>query len=262
MERILMPFVDIGKERINYVERGASTSAQLRTPVVFIHGAGSSHLIWGSQVRALGDRARALALDLPGHFKSDGVGRDSIAAYAEVVLQFLDALALERAIVVGHSMGGAIAQSLALAYPDRVAALALVATGARLRVSPAFLEGFQNDFENTVDKISAYYFARDADPRLIEKSAALLRACGQLIVLGDFTACNGFDASERIPQISVPTLVLGGTEDQLTPPKSSEFLAVKIPDAQLVLIDGAGHHVMIEKADAVNRVLKEFVQRN
>jgi pimeloyl-ACP methyl ester carboxylesterase len=255
-----MPTLDLGKEKIYYVERGASTNARQGTPVVFIHGAGSSHLIWGAQVRALGDRARALALDLPGHFKSQGSGRDTITAYAEVVRGFLDALAIERTIIAGHSMGGAIAQTLALAYPDRVAALALIATGARLRVSPSFLEEFQNDFDNTVDKIIAYYFARGADPRLIEKSAAVLRACGQPIVLGDFNACNDFDATARLAEIRVPTLVLCGTADQLTPPKSSEFLASQIPNAQLALIEGAGHHVMIEKPDAVNRALSEFVR--
>jgi len=255
-----MPFIEIGNEKIYYVERGgASTPAQRATPIVFIHGAGSSHLIWGAQVRALGDVARVMALDLPGHSKSQGSGRDSITAYAEVVREFLDVLAVERAIIVGHSMGGAIAQTLALAYPDRVAALALIATGARLRVSPAFLEGFQNDFNATVNQIIAYYFARDADASMVEKSAALLRTCGQAVVLGDFSACNAFDVSERVAQISVPTLVLCGREDQMTPLKFSEFLAAKIPNVQLAVIDRAGHHVMIEQADAVNRALSDFI---
>ncbi len=256
-----MPFVQVGDEKIYYVERSDDSLARRGMPVVFIHGAGSSHLIWGAQVRALGDVTRTYALDLPGHSKSKGQGRDSINAYAEVARVFMDALAIERAVIAGHSMGGAIAQTLALAYPDRVAALALIATGARLRVHPAFLEGFRNDFDNTVEKIIAYYFAANADPRMVEKSAALLRACGQRVVFGDFSACNAFDVSERLAKIRMPTLVVCGREDQLTPPKSSDFLAANVPHARLELIEGAGHHVMIEKPDIVNRALMEFVQK-
>ena len=256
-----MPFVEIEREKIYYVERGASTNAQQGAPIVFIHGAGSSHLIWGAQLRALGDVARALALDLPGHHKSQGAGRDSIDAYAQVALQFLDARVIPRAIIVGHSMGGAIAQTLALAHPERVAALALVATGARLRVSPVFLDGFQNDFDATVDKIIAYYFAAGADARMIEKSASLLRACGPRVVLGDFSACDAFDATERLAQIRARTLVICGRADQLTPPKYSEFLAARIPNARLTLIEGVGHHVMIERAEEVNRALREFISQ-
>lgn len=271
-----MPTINLGFESISYIERGSSS-----VPMVFIHGAGSSHLIWGAQVRAFGDVARAIALDLPGHSKSHGLASktppmqaegsagavplpaayDSITAYGVVVRDFLDALEIQQAILIGHSMGGAIAQTLALDHPERVAALALVATGARLRVSPAFIDGFRADFDATVDQIIAHYFAPDADPRMLQKSAALLRACGQSIVLGDFSACNGFDATERLSEIRAPTLVLSGRADALTPVKYSEFLASRIPQAELKIIDGAGHHVMLEKAEEFNRVLREWLQR-
>ena len=249
-----MPFVDIGSEKIYFIERPGQG-----TPIIFIHGAGSSHLIWGMQMRALGERTRVIALDLPGHNKSQGTGRDSIDAYAEVVCAFLDALAIPRAVIVGHSMGGAITQTLALMHPARVAALALIGTGARLRVLPAFLEGMQNDFDGTVDKIIQYYFAEGADPRMVEKSAAQLRACGQSVVLGDFGACNRFDVTGRLADIRAPTLVVCGREDQLTPLKYSEFLAAKIPGAWLAVIDRAGHHVMVEQPEPVNRALSKLL---
>lgn len=250
-----MPTANLGDQRIYFVERGSGG-----VPVVFIHGAGSSHLIWGAQVRALGDSARALALDLPGHYKSPGRGRDSITAYADVVRGFLDALAIQRAIIVGHSMGGAIAQTLALTYPNRVAALALVASGARLRVSPAFLDGFRKDFDAAVDRVITHYFAANANARLVVKSAELLRACGQRVVLDDFSACNSFDVTERLAEISAPTLVLCGREDAMTPLKFLEFLAAAIPQAQLAVVEGAGHHVMLEKPEVVNRALLSWIQ--
>src|SRR5574341_1375198 len=103
-----MPFITVSSEQIYYIERGHGV------PVVFIHGAGSNHLICGAQVQALGDTARAIALDMSGHGRSQGAGRESIDAYSDHLIAFLDALSIERVILVGHSMGGAIVLKLAL----------------------------------------------------------------------------------------------------------------------------------------------------
>ncbi len=250
-----MPFAKIGIEQIYYAQIGEGS-----TPIIFLHGAGGSHLIWGSQLRALGAITRALALDLPGHGKSSGRGRDSIEASRDVVVAFLDALKLERAIVVGHSMGGAITQLLALSHPDRVAGIALVGTGARLRVLPAVLDGILNDFDHTARMLTEYSFAPAADTDLLEQSEMQLRACDPRVTHGDYAACNAFDVMERVAEIRAPTLVICGKQDRMTPPKYSEYLASKIPNARFVLIEGAGHNVMIEKPEAVNRALIEFAK--
>ncbi len=250
-----MPFAPTPTGNIYFSYHGARG-----IPIVFIHGAGSSHLIWGAQVRALGTIARAVALDLPGHGKSSGAGRDSIAAYANDVLAFLDARQIERAILVGHSMGGAIAQMLALEQPARVAALALVATGARLRVAPQILDGILNDFAGTAHLIARAQFANE-NADAFAKVKAQLRACGPNVVRGDFAACNAFDGMERVAAIRAPTLVLCGRADALTPLKYSEYLAAKIPGAQLIVVEGAGHALMLEKPAEVNRAVVEFVQR-
>ncbi len=249
-----MPFLKVGSEQIYYIERGQGL------PIVFIHGAGSSHLIWGAQVSALGRVSRAIALDLPGHNKSAGVGCDSIEAYRELVLGFLDALSIRRAVLVGHSMGGAIAQSVTLAQPDRVAALALIGTGARLRVLPALLDSESASFDNVVRKVTQDSFAAGADATLVQKAEVQLLACDPRVVSGDYAACNAFDVMERVGEIRAPTLVVCGVEDRMTPPKYSEFLASKIPNAHLEMIGSAGHQVMIEQPEAVNGALVEFVQ--
>lgn len=248
-----MPFISIVGNKIYYLERGQGL------PIVFLHGAGSSHLIWGSQFNFLSHLGRAIAFDLPAHNKSEGPGRESVVEYADDLSEILDSLAIDRGMLVGHSMGGAIALAYALARPDRVAALGLIATSARLQVLPAFLEGFRTDFDRTVDKIIAYYFGPEADARMIEKSAAQLRASGQAIVLSDFSACDKFDVRDRLAEIRTPTLVICGAADQLTPPKFSEFLADKILGARLALVEKAGHHVMIEKPETVNLTLMSFV---
>ncbi len=249
-----MPFVTVGSEQIYYIERGH------RIPVIFIHGAGSSHLVWGAQSRALGDTSRAIALDLPGHGKSQGAGRESIDAYCGLLLAFFDALAIGRAVLVGHSMGGAISLELALSHSERVAALGLISTGARLRVLPAILDGVLNDLDKTVRTITENSFEAGADGALIQKSEAQLRACDPHVLHGDYVACNSFDAIDRVSEIRAPALVICGREDRMTPPKYSEFLANRIPNARLEWIERAGHQVMIEQPDAVSRALIDFVK--
>lgn len=250
-----MPWAQVAGQTIYYIERG-----QQGTPMVFIHGAAGSHLHWGLQVRALGDVTRAVALDLPGHGRSDPPGRNSIEAYRDVILGLLDALGFERAVIVGHSMGGAIAQTLALSHPDRVAGLGLVGTGARLRVLPAILDGVLNDFDHIAGLVTEYSYAPGLDPEFRQRAEEEFRTCPPLVTHGDFSACDQFDIMPRIAEIRAPTLVICGREDRMTPVKYSVYLAKNIPHAYLVLIDNAGHSVMIEQPDVTSQALMDFVE--
>jgi pimeloyl-ACP methyl ester carboxylesterase len=250
-----MPFAQVAGQNIYYIEKGT-----LGTPVVFVHGAGSNHLIWGLQVRALGEDTRTLALDLPGHGRSDPPGRASVEAYSDAVLGFLDALNIERAIVVGHSMGGAIAQTLALAHPDRVAALGLVGTGARLRVLPTILTGVTTDYDAVVKLIVECSYAPGLDPGFRKRAEDELRVCPPQITGGDYGACDRFDVMSQIAEIKAPALVVCGREDRMTPAKYAVYLATNIPNAYLVFIDHAGHSVMVEQPDELNKTLQDFVE--
>ncbi len=249
-----MPFTSLINQKIYYSELGKHG-----IPIVFVHGAASSHLVWGAQVRALGEIARAVAIDLPGHGRSDPPGRNTIAGYCDAILGLLDAFEFDCAVIVGHSMGGAIAQTLALSHPDRVAGLGLIGTGARLRVLDAILNGVLDDFDATAQIVVDNSYAANLSPVMRERAIAEFRACPAQVTHGDFVACNGFDIMARVAEIRVPTVVICGKEDRMTPYKYSEFLASKIANARLTLVDNAGHSVMIEQAEAVNRALKEFV---
>jgi pimeloyl-ACP methyl ester carboxylesterase len=230
-------------------------------PVIFVHGSGSNHAIWLPQIRALAPIARTVAIDLPGHGKSDLPGRNTVDAYCDVVLRLLDALQFERAVIVGHSLGGAMAQTIALSHPDRVAGLGLVGTGARLRVLPAILDGVLNDFEKTAPFIIENAYAPDLADAMRARAMAELRACDPQVTHGDFAACNAFDVTARLGEIRAPTIVICGKQDRMTPVKYSEYLVSKIAGAQIVLVDNAGHSVMIEQPDAVSRALFEFVKK-
>ena len=256
-----MPFANVGTDKIFYAEHGyASAAARRGIPIIFAHGAAASHLVWGAQVRALGEITRAVALDLPGHGRSPLPGRNSIDAYRDVVLGLLDALRFDRAVIVGHSMGGGIAQTLALSHPDRVAGLGLVGTGARLRVLPAILDGVLSDFGATAQLVVENSFAPALDAAMRARAVAEFRACPAAVTHGDFFACNAFDILARVSEIRAPTLVVCGRQDRMAPIKYSEFLMSKIPQARLTLIENAGHSVMIEKAEEVNRALSDFMR--
>jgi len=252
-----MPYVETGEEKLFYTEaRGPEHGPR----VVLVHGAGGSRLHWPPQLRRM-DGATVYSLDLPGHGRSGGFGCETIEAYASVVARFLDAVGISAPVVVGHSMGGAVAQQLALSQHGRLAALILVGTGAKLRVAPSILDGIQGDFEEALESITAYAWSPGADPELKELGREALRETGAEVLYRDFQACDGFDVMERVDKITLPTLVLVGSEDRLTPVKYSRYLAERIPEADLVVMEGAGHMVMLEQPDEVGGVVKGFLTK-
>lgn len=236
--------------------------AETELPVVLLHGAGGMHLSWPPEIRRL-PGYRVYALDLPGHGKSDQVGGlQSIAAYAQRIQAWLEAVDLSGAIFVGHSMGGAIALELALQFPDQVLGLGLISTGARLRVHPDLLAAADSPttFYHAIETIVSWSFSPQAPARLTELVKQRLGEVRPSVLHGDLSACDRFDASEALEKVACPVLVVCGTEDRMTPLRSSQFLAGQIPQTQLVTIQDAGHMVMLEQPQATAAALAAFLQ--
>lgn len=235
---------------IFHFSHGAENAS--RPPLVFIHGAGGTHLHWPHQVRRLHGQ-RIFALDLPGHGKSAGIGSQSISDYASQIVAFLDEARLNAAVFIGHSMGSAIALTLALDFPKRVLGLGLVGSGARLRVHPQILESTASDllFPHAIKLINDAEFSANVNPRLKELAAQRMTEIRPSVLHGDFLACNEFDAMSRLGEISKPTLILCGADDILTPVKYSEYLHNQIVNSRLVIVPDAGHMVMLEAPQTV-----------
>jgi pimeloyl-ACP methyl ester carboxylesterase len=248
-----MPSLQVGENSLFYAKSPGDGRA-----TILIHGAGGSHLHWPASLRRLPGPA-VYAIDLPGHGRSEGGGRQRVEDYAAVVLGFMDAVGLQHSILIGHSMGGAIAQTVALCAPQRVVGLVLVGTGARLRVAPAILSGLEQDFDQTVQLLSEWTWGPGAEARLVAEGRRQMLEVGSAVLLGDFLACDRFDVREQAGRIAAPTLAITGSEDRMTPPRFGEWLADHIPGARFVLVEGAGHMVALERPEEVAAAVQHWL---
>jgi pimeloyl-ACP methyl ester carboxylesterase len=173
----------------------------------------------------------------------------------------MTAIEVKRAIIVGHSMGGAIALNLALEHPTVVAGLGLVSTGARLRVHPTIMEltAVPETFAEGIEQISAWSFGPRADPRLVELAAKRMLETPQHVFQADFAACDVFDVRERLSEIRTATLVICGSEDRMTPVRFAQSLAEHISGAALTILPEAGHMAILEQPQAILGAFKNFL---
>ncbi len=227
---------------------------------LFIHGAGGSHRSFPAALRQLRSISPIL-VDLPGHGASAGPGRGSIADYALDIVALLDALALDSAILLGHSMGGAIAQWLALEHAERVSAIMLAGTGARLPVNPALISGIVEDPRATIGQLARWMWARQASPESKRQSADIMLATDPAVIQSDFIACDNFDVSRRLAEIAVPTLILAGEQDRMTPLALSRDLSRGIKGSAFALLANAGHMMLLEQPARSAEVIEQWLNR-
>lgn len=265
-----MPFVQIRDERIFYTHHPSDSALNL----VLIHGSGGTHAHWPEGLRSL-DLASVYALDLPGHGASGGKGRTSVQQYADFIQDFVQALGLENLVLAGHSLGGAIAQTLGLRRDGdgedgvirggdvtppylSLVGLILVGTGARLRVDPAILDRLLTDFPGAIDTICEFAFGPEASAELVAQCRAELLKNNPAVIHADYDACDRFDQMEAVSCIRVPTGVISGEADRLTPVKYGNYLYNKIPNAQHCVIPNAGHMMTLEKPEAITHCIAKI----
>lgn len=221
--------------------------------LVFIHGAGCTGGVFAAQTSAF---AGSQALTLPGHATPGEP--ESIAEMADAVADALRERGIDDAILVGNSMGGAIALELALRHEPWLRAVALVGSGAKLRVSAAIFDAIRADFPAAVTMLTGYFFAEPREDLAGPIAAEMLRV-GREQTLRDFAACDGFDVSARLGEIDIPVMALTGERDVMTPPKFAALLADRIPGGISRILPGAGHLAMVERPNETNEALRAFV---
>jgi pimeloyl-ACP methyl ester carboxylesterase len=197
----------------------------------------------------------AQAIGLPGH--PTGSGFRTIKRYTESVREYLEENGITNPILVGHSMGGAIAIEYALSHTD-LEGLVLVGTGARLRVRQDLMTKITKDYDEASRSIAQLSVSPSCDPLLLERIAREMLRIDADVTYGDFEACNSFDRMNDVSKIATQTLIVCGADDLLTPPKYSEYLHKKIQNSKLIIMPRAGHSVMLEKYREFNEAVEAF----
>lgn len=213
-------------------------------PLVLLHGAGGTGAFWAPIRARLGDLP-TLAPDLPGRRAQPGPPRATTAEMAAFLAETVLLPDLGPVVLVGHSMGSAVAMELALASPPlargQIHGVILISAGARLRVLPAILAAQEEA-------------ASAAPPGALDEGG-----CPPATTLADWRAVDRFDHLHDAAAISVPTRILVGSEDVLTPPKYAAWLAARVPGAVVEVVEGAGHMLPVEHPDRVAAALRAAV---
>ena len=229
-----------------------------RPSLLCVHGSGGRGLVFNHQINGLGSAVNVAAIDLPGHGDTRGPSMTVVDEYADWLGDFLAAGSV-RPVLLGSSLGGAVIMTLALKRPSLIKGLVLVGTGSRLRVLPAILDGIQKDHEATVKLIVQFAYAPQSGEMMQAQAVKQMLQTPAQVLWGDFTACNGYDVSGRLGELKMPTLVVVGEEDKLTPPKYAQFLSEHIPGARMVTIPQGGHMVYLERPEPFNQAVLEFL---
>lgn len=257
--------IDVGRLTMNAVVAGNGR------PIVLIHGLGWDNTLWGRQVERLSDRYKVIAGDTRGHGGTDKpAGPYSIDQFAEDWAALMDHLALGQALVLGFSLGGMIAQRLALMRPDLVGALILASTTCRVP------ESSRNHMEERISAMRAAGPAaaaqvaarsvfseawRDRNPDRLASFVAWRAGQDHTALVEAMRATADFDVTAELGNVNVPTLVLTGTGDTLMPPSAQSLIGQYLPAAQSASI-AAGHMISVEEPDQFDLILENFLARH
>lgn len=225
--------------------------------LLFIPGSGAGKEAWTYQTEHF---ANSEAVALPGH--PEGKPCSSVEEYMEWLRGYIQQHRYHDIVLAGHSMGSAVALLYGLKYSTEVKGLILIGAGARLKVLPASLTALEAMVpdKDAWRKFLEQRFSRVA-PRVRQAVVEARMKIGAAVTLNDFHCCDKFDVMDRLQNIKLPTLVICGNEDEMTPVKYSNFLAGKIEGAVQVVVDGVTHYGHMEKPEEYNRAIEEFMAR-
>src|SRR6201747_2787519 len=235
--------------------------------IVLLHGAGFDHTTWALHSRWFAQHGfGVLTPDMPGHRRSSGAPLATIADMADWTAALLDAAGAAKARLVGHSMGSLIAIETAARHPTRVSALSLIGTAATMTVGPDLLKAAEANDPAAIDMVSIWGLGFAAElggslaPGLWMHSGAqrVLQQCRPGVLFNDLAACNAYqNALTAAAGVTVPTTIILGERDMMTPAKAGKALAAALPNSKTVVLRGAGHMMMVERPDELLAALQD-----
>jgi pimeloyl-ACP methyl ester carboxylesterase len=247
--------VSVGSESIYYAASGV---AEAGSAVLFLHEAGGSGATWNGQLVGLAQRARCLVPDLPGHGQSTGFGFQTIAAYRNAMIGFLDALAIRWPVVIaGVCLGAAIAVDLALHAPERVAGLVLTGLQEGGRVSPALFQQIARG--EAPDAFIESMFSEAVSPRLKTEQLKRWRVACPTVRHGDLVALSRYPLMEALKRLRHRVIMVAGEKDRSISPADVAQLATAAPRGEAVMIPAAGTLSMLEQPERFNQLVGDFL---
>jgi pimeloyl-ACP methyl ester carboxylesterase len=235
--------------------------------IVLLHGAGFDHSTWALHSRWFAHHGyNVLAPDLPGHGRSSGAPLPTIAGMADWTADLIDAAGAAKARLVGHSMGSLIALETAARHPAKVSALGLIGAAAAMTVGPDLLKAAEANDHAAIDMVSIWGLGFQAElggslaPGLWMHSGTqrTLEQCRPGVLFNDLSACNSYqNALAAAAQVKVPTILILGERDMMTPAKAGKTLAAALPNSRTVVLRGAGHMMMTERPDELLAALRD-----
>ena len=252
---------------------GKAFNPELPT-VVFIHGAQNDHSVWILQTRYFAHHGfSVLAVDLPGHGRSKGAALTSVEQMSDWLIALLDAAGVQKASLIGHSMGSLIALETCGRIGERITGLAMVGTAYPMKVSDTLLNAARDEEQTAIDMVNIWshtsiahkpsspgpgFYVMGGSQRLMQRISRINPA---KVFYTDFAACNSYANGEQAAQaVRCPTLFLLGKKDMMTPPKATVTLTKAIPHASVTLVENCGHSLMAEQPDAVLAALYAFAK--
>ena len=235
-------------------------------PLVFVHGFTTTSEFWKEQAEEFAKSYRVIRINLPGHGASPAPTSRGyrIEDFVEDVARVFQELNVDRAVLIGLSMGGIIAQEFAIKYPHLVKALVLVDTTAHGTGADATADAFlaavdKRGAEKAIQDLSDISFGSSARPDLVEWARREVIQTPEFVARAAIRSISDADTRNSLSKIKQPTLVIAGEEDLVTPTRESEILAKGISSSTLSIIPKAGHFSMLEKPNAFNHILKKFL---
>ena len=230
-----------------------------RPPVILIHGAGSNYLCWPAEIRRLRD-VSVYAIDLPGHGKSAGTAHHNVSSYQSAIIDFIAQLGINRAVLVGHSLGAAICLQIALDQPEHVAGLVCISSAASFQIDPTFINLFRlpQTQKTTVELLNSYFAPLHGQTQWYPNLLKSLSNIRNSLWFADLRASEKFDLRSKLSQIKTPTLVLSGEEDPMVPISNAAHLARQITNATYIGFPRHGHMLMLEDPNGIARELHRF----
>ncbi|MDD2809233.1 alpha/beta hydrolase [Rhodoferax sp.] len=258
---------------LTYCYTGGKPFDAAQPTAIFIHGVLHDHSVWILQTRYLAHHGwNVLALDLPGHCKSAGAPPASVEEAADFVLALMDTAGLEKAVLIGHSLGSLIALEATARAPGRISQLVLVGTAFPMRVSPALLEASSSAPMKALEMVNVFSRSTLAPPPSALGPGTWVygasMALGRRVLASNpavnlfytgFKACDSYqNGLQAMAQVTCPVLFVLGQADQMTPPKAAQGLMAACEQAKVVMLPG-GHHQMIETPEEMLAALQGFL---